>query len=173
MDEAGQIVKWIGICIDIEEQKQAEQRLKESRENWRMLAETVPQLVWTTRPDGRVDYVNQRYCDYTQVTLEQIRDYGWHQIVHPEDIERTLALRRQTLATGEPYELEYRLTNSKTGTSRWFLTRALPMCNEAGDIIKWFGTSTDIDDQKCLEESLHQSQEQVHALIFSYSSPCG
>ncbi|GHO82637.1 PAS domain-containing sensor histidine kinase [Dictyobacter formicarum] len=163
-DEAGQIVKWFGTNTDIEEQKQAEERIKISEENWRMLAETVPQLVWTTQPDGRVDYVNQRYCDYTQATLEHIRDDGWHQIVHPEDIERTLALRRQTLATGEPYEIEYRLKNRQTGEYHWFLTRGLPVRNEAGQIIKWFGTSTDIEDQKRAEQQLKESRENLRVL---------
>ncbi|GHO87600.1 PAS domain-containing protein [Dictyobacter formicarum] len=163
-NEAGQIIKWFGTCTDIEEQKQAEERIKISEENWRMLAETVPQLVWTTQPDGRVDYVNQRYCDYTQATLEHIRDDGWHQIVHPEDIERTLALRRQTLATGEPYEIEYRLKNRQTGEYHWFLTRGLPVRNEAGQIIKWFGTSTDIEGQKRAEQQLKESRESLRML---------
>src|SRR6202040_1033098 len=111
----GAILHWVGTSTDIDEQKRAEQQLKESEENWRVLAETVPQLVWTTRPDGRVDYCNQRYCDLTQANFEQLRDYGWRQFLHPEDAERALTLRHHSLATGEPFENEQRLRNSQTG----------------------------------------------------------
>ncbi|HEX4713409.1 MAG TPA: PAS domain S-box protein, partial [Ktedonobacteraceae bacterium] len=166
-DEAGQILKWFGTCTDIEEQKRAEQQLKESEENWRVLAETVPQLVWTTRPDGRVDYCNQRYCEYTQTDFEQLRDYGWRQFLHPEDTERVRALRQHSLETGEPFESEHRFKDGKTGIYRWFLARALPMRDETGQILKWFGTATDIDDQKRMEEVLRQSQKRIRALIDS------
>ncbi|GHO60803.1 PAS domain-containing sensor histidine kinase [Ktedonobacter robiniae] len=166
-DETGQIVKWFGTCTDIEDQKRTEQRLKESREHFRVLAEMVPQLVWTARPDGRVDYCNQRYCDLTQADFEQIRDYRWRQFLHPEDAEHTLALRQQSLATGELFENEQRLRDGRTGEYRWYLTRALPVRDEAGQIIKWFGTSTDIDDQKRIEEALRQSQERANALMNS------
>ncbi|WP_201390196.1 PAS domain S-box protein [Ktedonobacter sp. SOSP1-85] len=166
-DETGQIVKWFGTSTDIEDQKRTEQRLKESREHFRVLAEMVPQLVWTARPDGRVDYCNQRYCDLTQADFEQIRDYRWRQFLHPEDAEHTLALRQQSLATGELFENEQRLRDGRTGEYRWYLTRALPVRDEAGQIIKWFGTSTDIDDQKRIEEALRQSQERANALMNS------
>ncbi|GHO79710.1 hypothetical protein KSD_74810 [Ktedonobacter sp. SOSP1-85] len=169
-DDQGTILKWFGTATDIEDQKRVEQQLKESKESeehWRVLAETVPQLVWTTRPDGRVNYCNQRYCDLTQADFEQIRDYRWRQFLHPEDAEHTLALRQQSLATGELFENEQRLRDGRTGEYRWYLTRALPVRDEAGQIIKWFGTSTDIDEQKRVEEALRESQERVSALMNS------
>ncbi|EFH81057.1 PAS domain-containing sensor histidine kinase [Ktedonobacter racemifer] len=163
----GTILHWVGTCTDIDDQKRAEQRIKESEENWRVLAETVPQLVWTTRPDGRVDYCNQRYCDLTQADFEQLRDYRWRQFLHPEDAERALTLRQQSLATGELFENEQRLRDGQTGRYRWFLARALPVRDEAGQIDKWFGTCTDIDDQKRMEEALRESQERVNILMNS------
>ena len=166
-DDRDKILQWFGTCTDIDEQKRAEEKIKVSEENLHVLTETMPQLVWTTQPDGRLDYTNQRFQDFTYTDFEHLRDYGWRQFVHPEDIERTLAVRNRSLETGELYEKEYRLRNGRTGAYRWFLTRALPVCNEAGQIIKWFGTGTDIDEQKRTEGALRQSQERVQALMSS------
>ncbi|EFH85266.1 PAS domain-containing sensor histidine kinase [Ktedonobacter racemifer] len=166
-DETGQVIKWFGTCTDIEEQKRAEQQLKESEENLRVLAETVPQLVWTTRADNRLDYCNQRYCEYTHAAFEQLQGHGWRQFLHPEEAEGILALRHQTLETGEPFESECRLRNGQTGEYRWFLARGTPVRDETGQIVRWFGTNTDIEDQKRIEEALRQSQERIRALIDS------
>jgi PAS domain S-box-containing protein len=168
-DETDQITKWFGTCTDIEDQKQAEQKIKESEENWRVLAETVPQLVWTTRPDGLVEYTNQRWRDYTGFTVEQPQSERWTylQIIHPDDREGTRALLQLAQDTGEIYEHEERLRNSQTGAYRWFLTRGVPVRDEAGQIVKWFGTCTDIDEQKRTEEALRQSQERASVLMNS------
>ena len=167
-DRQGTIVKWVGTSTDIDEQKQAEARAKASEENWHVLAETVPQLVWTTRAeDGLSDYFNRRFCDYTHATWEQLYGYGWSQFLHPDDAERTLALREQSLRTGISYAVEHRFREGQTGCYRWFLARAMPVRDEAGQIVKWFGTSTDIDEQKRTEEALRQSQERIRALIDS------
>src|SRR6185312_8221430 len=167
-DAQGQIVKWVGTSTDIDEQKQAEAQVKASEQNWRVLTETVPQLVWTMRAeDGLSDYFNQRFCDYTHATWEQLYGYGWSQFLHPDDAERTLATRERALRTGIPYEVEYRFREGQTGRYRWFLARAMPVCDDAGQILKWFGTATDIDEQKHIEEALRQSQARVRALIDS------
>ncbi|EFH90518.1 PAS domain S-box protein [Ktedonobacter racemifer] len=163
-NETGQIVKWAGTCTDIEEQKRTEQQLKESREHLHVLTEMVPQLVWTTSPDGRVDYCNQRFQEVTQADFEQIRDYGWRQYLHPEDAERVLMLRQHSLTTGELFESEHRLKDGQTGAYRWFLARAMPVRDEAGQIVKWFGTCTDIDEQKQTEQRLKESEEQFRVL---------
>ncbi|HEX7735753.1 MAG TPA: PAS domain S-box protein [Ktedonobacteraceae bacterium] len=163
----GIILHWVGTCTDIDEQKRAEQQLKESQENWRVLAETLPQLVWTTRADGLSDYFNQRFREYTHATREQLYGYGWSQFVHPEDYTRTLAEREQAFRTGVPYEVEYRFREGQTGRYRWFLARAMPVRDEAGQVVKWFGTNTDIDEQKRIEEALRQSQERANALMES------
>jgi PAS domain-containing protein len=110
-DNRGEILLWVGICTDIDEQKGTEQTLKAREEYFRALAETVPQLVWMTRPDGNTEYMNQRWYDYTNTTPEQLLGTGWLQFLHPDDYERTLAARRHALETGEHYEIEYRLRN--------------------------------------------------------------
>ena len=147
--------------------EQAQARVEASDHNWRLLAETMPQLVWTTQPDGRVDYINQRFCDLTQARDEQLHDFGWHQFVHPADYEETLALRERSLATGELYESAYRLKDGRTGNYRWFLARAYPMRDNAGRITKWFGTGTDIDELKRVQHALLQSQERERAFMAS------
>jgi PAS domain S-box-containing protein len=101
-------------------------QLQAREENWRVLAEMLPQLVWTTRADGWVDYTNQRFCDYTHATPEQLQGYGWGQFLHPEDAELALAVRAHAFRRGIPYEVEYRLREGQTGCYRWFLVRGTP-----------------------------------------------
>jgi len=129
----------------------------------------VPQLVMVARPDGLHEYVNQRWCDYTGLTLEHMQSDVWAhlQFIHPDDREGNRAHRQHAEDTGELFEHEERLRNGQTGAYRWFLTRALPVRDEGGQIVKWFGTCTDIDEQKRIEEALRQSQERVNFLMNS------
>nr|WP_244422371.1 PAS domain S-box protein [Ktedonobacter racemifer] len=163
-DSQGTILNYVGTCADIEGQKRAEQQLKESRENWRVLAETVPQLVWTTSSDGLVEYWNRQWYDYTGSSPEQALGDGWSQFLHPDEYQHTLMVWHQALETGEPYE---RLKEGQTGGYRWFLVRAMPVRDDTRQIVKWFGTCTDIDDQKRTEEALRLSQERVNLLMNS------
>ncbi|GHO72426.1 hypothetical protein KSD_01970 [Ktedonobacter sp. SOSP1-85] len=164
-DARGTILKYVGTCTDIEELKQAQERIKTSEENWRVLAETVPQLVWMARPDGALEYWSQRWHDYTGAAPEQALGYSWSQFLHPDDYQRTLTVWRHSLAADEPYEIEYRFKDSKTGSYRWFLARAMPVRDEAGQVVKWFGTCTDIDDQKRVEQQLKESREELRVLL--------
>ncbi|HEX7734324.1 MAG TPA: PAS domain S-box protein [Ktedonobacteraceae bacterium] len=155
--------------IDITERKRAEQQLKASEENWRTLAETVPQIVWAQSPDGLIEYTNQRWSDYTGLTPKPIQSNRWAflQFIHPDDRAGNRALRQHALDRGDLFEHEERIRNGQTGEYRWFLTRGMPVRDEAGQIIKWFGTSTDIEDQKRTEQALRQSQMRLRALIDS------
>lgn len=166
-DGKGKVLLWVGTFTDIDEQKQVEQNLKASEESLRVLTEAMPQLVWITLPDGVVIYGNQQYYAYTQSTFEDMRGFGWRQFLHPDDLERVLAIRGRSLETGEPYETEYRIKHGQTGKYRWFLTRALPVRDETDQIVKWFGTNTDIHEHKRIEEELRHSQERVRALMDS------
>ncbi|GHO70398.1 hypothetical protein KSC_092900 [Ktedonobacter sp. SOSP1-52] len=163
-DAQSTVLKYVDTCTDIEARKQTEQRLKESEEHWHALAETMPQIVWIGEPGGSKEYFNQRWFDYIHATFEHMRGAGWLQFLHPDDHERTLALGRHALVTGEPYEIENRFKEGKTGMYRWFLSRALPVRDETGQVVKWFGACTDIEDQKRTEEALCQSQEWGQAL---------
>ncbi|QHT67621.1 PAS domain-containing protein [Rhodocytophaga rosea] len=137
------------------------EQLAEAQKQFQFLAEFMPQLVWRTKPNGDHDYFNQRWYDYTGLTYEETKDKGWALVLHPDDFKRTQQIWSHCLATGEQYEIEYRF-KKYDGTYRWFLGRALPMYNENGEIIKWFGTCTDIHEQKILVGHLEQSREELY-----------
>src|SRR5258708_3050167 len=159
--------QWKALIKHGDEQKQAEQQLKASEESFRVLAETVPHLVWTTQPDDLHEYTNQHWRDYTGFMPEHIQRWDHLQFIHPDDRAGNQALWQHALDTGTMYEHEERLRNGQNGEYRWFLTRAMPMRDEGGQIVKWFGTCTDIEEQKRTEEALRQSQERVNALMNS------
>ena len=124
--------------------------LASSELRFRTLADTMPQMVWSTLPDGYHDYYNARWYDFTGVPPGSTDGVGWNDMFHPEDQERAWAVWRLSLATGEPYQIEYRLRHH-SGEYRWVLGQALPMRDEAGTITRWFGTCTDINESKLSE----------------------
>ncbi len=126
--------------------KQAEQ-LQESAKEFQLLADATPQVIWTARADGVVDYCNQRWFDYSGLAPDQVGN--WAPVLHPEDLPICLAQWAASVQDGKPYELEYRLRRARDGAYRWHLVRAVPVWSDKADVvIKWFGTTTDIDDQK-------------------------
>ncbi len=118
---------------------------------YRHLADAMPQIVWTSGPDGGATYFNERWFEYTGMTPEDAGPSAWLAAVHPDDLTSAVARREQTLRTGEPYEVEYRF-RAGDGTYRWHLGRAVPMRDDAGHIEFWVGTATDIHDRKIIEE---------------------
>ena len=114
---------------------------------FRTMAEAVPEMIWTATPDGMDDFFNDKWFDYTGRTPEQTLGRGWTATVHPDDLAPCLAKWDNALRTGEPYDVEYRL-RGRDGIYRWFLGRANPILNSTGEVIKWFGTCTDIENQK-------------------------
>ncbi len=161
-DESGQVVKWVGTITDIDDQKRAEEAVRESERRFRTLAEALPHMVWTAEPDGAHDYFNARNTEYTGFTAEQLRGWDWHPTIHPDDLSRCLELWSRSIATGEPYEIEYRLRRFD-GTYRWHLARAVPLRDDAGQVTKWFGSCIDIDDQKRAEEAERRAKEAAEA----------
>ncbi|MGA9996770.1 MAG: ATP-binding protein, partial [Pyrinomonadaceae bacterium] len=131
-------------------------KLRESEQQYRALADAMPQIVWTANPDGYLDYYNARWFEYTGLTLEQTQGWGWQPVLHPEDVERCLRRWATSVKTGEDYEVEYRYRRASDGQYRWHLGRARPVRDEEGRIVKWFGTSTDIHDHKLFEEERTQ-----------------
>jgi PAS domain S-box-containing protein len=138
-----------------------------SEEHYRFLAESIPQIVWTTNADGSADYFNQRWYDYTGLSREDNGGFNAHDIIHPEDLRRTLELWRHSFETGERYEIELRLRRGSDESYRWHLARSIPLRDAAGKIVKWFGTSTDIDDRKRAEESQAFLAEASEVLVSS------
>ena len=114
---------------------------------FRLLAEAIPQIVWATQPDGNCDYQNRRWVDYSGMTAEESAGTGWADAVHPDDRSRQEPAWSEAFKRGEGFEFEYRLRRAD-GVYRWFLARAEPICDDEGNVVRWFGTSTDIDDRK-------------------------
>ncbi|MEJ7913774.1 MAG: ATP-binding protein, partial [Chitinophagaceae bacterium] len=154
-DEVGAVSKWIGTLTNIDERKKAEAVLQESETRFRTLADLVPQIIWTSKPDGFLDYYNKRWYDYTGFQ-EGFGDQSWIPILHPDDVEFCIATWHASVKTGKPYHIEYRFKERTTGIYRWFLGKALPIRDTSGTITKWFGTCTDIHDQKTITENLEK-----------------
>lgn len=147
----------------------ARQALSETEQKFRVLADTMPQMVWSTLPDGHHDYYNARWYEFTGVPEGSTDGEGWNGMFHPDDQDKAWERWRHSLATGEPYEIEYRLRNAE-GKFRWTLGRALPIRDADGNITRWFGTCTDIHEQKLLMDQREMvSQELSHRIknIFS------
>jgi PAS domain S-box-containing protein len=138
-----------------------------SEQDYKYLADAMPQIVWTARADGYLDYYNRRWFEYTGLTLEQTEGWGWQPVLHPEDVEPCLKRWATAVETGEAYEIEYRFRRASDGSYRWHLGRGVPMRDETGRIIKWFGTATDIDDRKRAEEALRFIAEASEMLASS------
>ncbi|TML17256.1 MAG: PAS domain S-box protein [Actinobacteria bacterium] len=136
----------------LKEQELAELR-RESEERYRFLAEAQPDQIWTALPSGELDYVNQRALDYLGTSFSESVEAGWTHVMHPDDLPRTIELWQRALDTAQPYENELRLRRADDGSYRWHLTRAVPMRSRNGEVVKWFGSNTDIHDRKRAEEA--------------------
>ena len=121
---------------------------QEGTELYHLIAEGIPNMVWTARPDGGLDFLNRRVFEYTGLTAAELREWGWRDVIHPEDIAMCEARWRRSLETGVNYEVEYRVRRGSDGSYRWHIGAALPLRHPDGRIAKWFGTCTDIEDQK-------------------------
>ncbi len=144
---------WICLQEDITHQKWVEEELKENERRFYFLAEAIPQIVWTATPQGAITYYNQRWFEYTG--LVPANDFSWESVVHPDDLGEVQERWSHALQTGELYQVECRFRRAD-GVFRWHLSRALPLLDSYNRIVKWFGTSTDIDDQKRLGEELER-----------------
>jgi PAS domain S-box-containing protein len=163
-------VRMMGTVQDISEQqaalrerKQAEETLRQSEERYRFLADSIPEMVWTADAEGKRNYVNQRWHEYTGLNLEETVGYGWRKILHPDDLEKSAQLWTEALSNGTPYEAEHRYLRAADGTYRWHLVRGLPIKDDQGRVVKWFGTCTDIHQQKQIEEERAQILEREKA----------
>ena len=159
-DPDGGITGAVVAQMDITDRVRAEAALRESEGRLRTITDAVPQMVWSTRPDGFHDYYNRQWYAFTGVVEGSTDGEGWSGMFHPEDQPRAWERWRHSLATGETYEIEYRLRHH-TGQYRWVLGRALPVRDEAGRIVRWMGTCTDIHEWKIAQEALQRSEESL------------
>lgn len=135
------------------QRRRAEDALRNSEQRLRALADSMPEIVWTSLPDGRCDYVNQPWFDYTGMTMQETFGFGWVSAMKEDDVDRSTENWMHSIETGEPFENEFRF-RSRTGKYRWFLGRAQPLRDAEGRIVKWFGNCMDIEDHKRMEQSL-------------------
>jgi PAS domain S-box-containing protein len=152
-DAQGNVVKWYGVSIDIEDLKRAESQS-------RTLLDVIPQQIWSGPADGTLDYCNERWRSYVGLGLRELQGEGWQSMLHPDDRERVLKAWHESVANGTPYEQEER-HQGVDGTYRWFLARGLPMRDAEGRIVRWYGTNTDIEDRKRAEEELRRLSGQL------------
>jgi PAS domain S-box-containing protein len=143
--------------------REIESASRQSEQRYRFLAESIPQIVWTARPDGVVNYTNQQFLDYVGATRDEAQRLGWIHFRHPDDRAEATRRWKEANHTGLPYECMYRLRRGCDQSYRWHLARATPMRDESGRIVLWFGTCTDIDDRKRAEDELRASREALSA----------
>jgi len=155
LNAEGKVSTVLVTSTDITLQKISEQAIRQSEENFRQLADLVPQILWTSKPDGILDYYNKRWYDYTGFE-KGYGDQSWIPILHPDDVELCFATWYASVKTGKSYHIEYRFKERTTGLYRWFLGKAVPVRDTNGTITKWFGTCTDIHDQKTITENLEK-----------------
>lgn len=155
-------------AADLIEREQSDVALLASEARFRQLADAMPQIVWSARPDGYVDYYNERWYEFTGFERSVSGDDG-SAILHPGDVERSRQAWRESVETGNPFHIEYRFWDRSEKRWRWFMGRALPVRGEDGSITRWFGSCTDIDDQKRVEEELRRANADLEQFAYSAS----
>jgi PAS domain S-box-containing protein len=156
-DSEGRIVRWYGSNTDIQDRKEAENRI-------RLVIDTAPAMLHSARPNGYVDFFNKRWLDYVGVSLEDISGWRWTNVMRPEDVEGVVGKWRSSVETGNPFEAEARLRRAD-GEYRLMLLRKVPLRDETGSIVKWYGSAFDIEDRKRAEDELRK-QKEVFQKIF-------
>lgn len=171
-DESGAIARWFGTCTDINELKENQERMREERSRFesRAIIDNLPELAWTARPDGFLDFYNRRWYDYTGTTFEDMQGWGWQSVHHPDELQRVMEGWTRSIARHEPFEQTFPLRR-KDGVFRWFLTRVVPMFGDAGELVRWVGINTDVDDERRVQESLREAEERFRLAL--EGSPTG
>jgi PAS domain S-box-containing protein len=165
-DAQGHILRWFHLLIDVDERKRAMDALLASERDLKLTIDTIPAVAWSARSDGSADFFNRTYLDYLGLSLEEAQDWGWMAAVHPDDLPALANSWQSILSSGRAGEAEARLRRHN-GEYRWFLFRASPLCDESGQIVKWYGTNTDIEDRKRAEEALCESEHIARQIVDS------
>lgn len=158
-DEAEKIVRWIGTNTDIHQELETQKELKQSEYRLRQVSDFMPQIVWSTDAHGYHDFFNRRWYEFTGLGYEETKGENWAKVLHPDDLERTKKVWSNCLKTGNLYQIEYRMKRHD-GKYRWLLARAMPLRLADGSIGRWYGTCTDIHDQRTMADKLEELVEE-------------
>jgi PAS domain S-box-containing protein len=167
-DNKGTVREVVLVHEDITEQKKAEEALQQSEERLRFMAESMPQKIFTATPYGKIDYFNPQWMEFTGLSFEQIKGWGWTQFIHPDDVEDNIARWQHSIDTGEPFAFENRFRRHD-GQYRWHVSRARAMRDENGNIIMWIGSNTDIHDIKIALQHERELEEKTASLAKQHS----
>ena len=159
----GEFVGYIGTCVDITEHRETVEQLRENRARFKTLAESLPQMIWTCLRDGHTDYLSRQWLDYTGRSEAQQLGHGWLEQVHPDDRVKVQMEWARVISSGDTFDVSFRIRRFD-GVYRWFKTRAVPLRDPAGRILKWFGSNTDIEDFVLAERKLKVQLERMHLL---------
>jgi PAS domain S-box-containing protein len=168
-DKQGNILGVSKIARDISDRKRAHAALLASEASFRQLADAMPQLVWTARADGYLDYYNEGWYEFTGLPRDTFGDISWESILHPDEVQNCRATWYDAVRSGEPYSIECRLWDRREHRWRWFLGRARAVRDGDGKITKWFGCSIDIDELKRVEDDLRRANQDLEQFAFSAS----
>jgi PAS domain S-box-containing protein len=166
-DASGEFIKWCGLGINIDERMQAEEALRASERQFRLIVDGLPVLLSTATPDGELDQANRHYLDYFGATLAELKARGAVHSLHPDDRKRVLPVRKAAIEAGRPYEIECRRRRAD-GVYRWFCLRAFPLRDAEGRVALWYRLQIDIEDQKEAERGLQLTIDSIPTLVETY-----
>ena len=170
-EDRTQALRFIGTITDITSRKQSTQllydtetALRQREADFSTMANSIPQLGWMAEPNGYIFWYNQQWYAYTGTSLEEMQGWGWSQVHHPDHVDRVVDFVSKAWATGQPWELSFPL-KGRDGEYRWFLTRAVPVRNEQGEVTRWFGTNTDVTAMRQLQDQLESSYQDLELKV--------
>jgi len=159
------IIAWYLLLADIDDRKLAEEALRERELNLRQITETIPEMLWSSTPEGSIDYCNGRLLEFTGFASAEVVGTNWIKLLHPDDVERAVKAWSHCVKTGDPYRVEVRTFHASDDTYRWCITRALPLVDSEGRIVKWHGTVVDMHDWKVAQEELRSTQAELAKMM--------
>lgn len=166
LDAAGNVERLLVISRDVTERIQAAEHVRREEEQLRLLADSIPQLAWIARPDGHIFWYNQRWYEYTGTRLEEMSGWGWQSVHDPDVLPSVIERWRNAIETGETFEMEFPLRRAD-GEMRWFLTQVRPLRDARGEVTRWFGTNTDVDELRQVREAVQRAATEREALLDS------
>jgi len=164
LSTSGHLVEFVGTVIDITERKRAEEELRASERKYRDLVDTTPAFIHTALPNGSLDFLSRGWLEYGGLALTDLKDWRWTTTIHPEDVEEFVDKWRAAIASGEPFVAESRVRRAD-GEYRWFLQRNVPLRDETGKIVKWYGTGIDIEERKTAEDKIRAQETELRQIL--------